>query len=282
MIQLAKDDERAKIIANQSYLHVLDLNNKHGRSGNVLSKAAYAAEWESVRRHLKIHTYRRTLLTKPDRVVLAKDVLNGNKVKEYLFFASNGYLNLASHPRVIERAYMAMKEWGVSSCASSIIGGKTTIHIEAERKLADYLEMEAAFLFPSGSTANESVLTALARPGDCIIGDNKNHLSINLPCSSLQATSKGRIEYSKYKTDDMKGLKGILKEAEGGKIIITDGVFSMDGDLAPLTELSEMAADHDAWLMMDDAHGFGCLGGTGAGPAPTTAISGRSFDMGMD
>lgn len=265
MTHLIKDKKKVRSIVEQSYIHILDPLNKHGLNGGIFQKAKYASEWEAVRRHLEIHTYRRTLLTKPDRIVCAIDTLNEGKSKEYLFFASNGYLNLASHPKVIEKAHLAMKEWGVSSCASSVIGGKTQLHLETEEKLADYLEMESAFLFPSGSTANESVLTALARPGDSIIGDNKNHLSINLPCSALNATSKGRIGYKKYQSNDIQGLIQALETTEGSTIVITDGVFSMDGTVSKLDEISSLCEKNNSTLIVDDSHGVGVIGTNGKG-----------------
>ncbi|CAH1528268.1 hypothetical protein THZG08_30184 [Vibrio owensii] len=265
MNNFIKDKKKVKDIVEKSYINILDPFNKHGPNGGIFQKAKYAAEWEAVRRHLEIHTYRRTLLTKPDRIVRAIDTLNERKPREYLFFASNGYLNLASHPKVIEKSHLAMKEWGVSSCASSVIGGKTQLHVETEEKLADYLEMESAFLFPSGSTANESVLTALARPGDSIIGDNKNHLSINLPCSALNATSKGRISYKKYQSNDIQGLTQALETAEGSTIVITDGVFSMDGTVSKLDEISSLCKKNSSTLIVDDSHGVGVIGKNGKG-----------------
>lgn len=256
-------NEVAEELTTLSYYRMFDLTNREGISGEILSKTRKFAEWESARSSLRFHTYRRVLLSAPDRTVIAKDPFDYNKPKEYVFFGGNGYLNLSTHPEVIDGAQTALSAWGTSSGASSIIGGKSAFHEETEEKLARFLGMEASFIFPSGYTANDSTITALARPGDVIFGDNANHLSIDLPSSSLQSMSSGRIKYQKL--SPMIPLIEQLRAESGNKILITDGVFSMDGTTADLAAIKQSCRETDTFLIVDDAHGVGVLGERGAG-----------------
>lgn len=255
--------EAEEELTTRSYYRMFDLTNREGINGDILSKTRKFADWERARSALKFHTYRRVLLSAPDRVVIARDPFDGEKPKEYLFFGGNGYLNLSTHPEVINGAQSALSTWGTSAGASSIIGGKSAFHEETEEKLAHHLGLEASFIFPSGYTANESTITALARPGDVIFGDNANHLSIDLPSSSLSAMSNGRVKYQKLTA--ISPLLDQLRAGTGNKMLITDGVFSMDGTTADLPHIDQSCRATNTFLIVDDAHGVGVLGKHGAG-----------------
>ena len=253
---------------------MFDLTNSHGRDGDILAKAKLFSDWEIERTERQFHTYRRVLLTSPDRVVTARDPFDNQNPKDFLFFGGNGYLNLSTHPRLIEESYAATKKWGTSACASSVIGGKSLLHEEVERKLANFLGMESSFIFPSGYSANDSVISALARPGDIVFGDSANHLSIALPCKAIEALSKGKIEYKTFDTNSSTLLPLLeTKNHKGGKILITDGVFSMDGTVADLTKISQECSNTKTLLIVDDAHGVGVLGLNGSGSSEHCSIS---------
>jgi 8-amino-7-oxononanoate synthase len=191
--------------------------------------------------------------------------------RQVLLLASNDYLGLAAHPRMKARAQEAIEQWGTGAGASRLISGTTTLMDELEAALARFKETEAALVFNTGYMANAGLLQALAGHEDVIFSDELNHASIIDGCR----LSRARIEV--YPHRDTHVLEGLLKKYGPARrrIIITDGVFSMDGDLAPLTELAELGSRHDASLIVDDAHGTGVLGPKGRGTLEYFGLAGR-------
>ncbi|MEO8610234.1 MAG: glycine C-acetyltransferase [Chloroflexota bacterium] len=178
-----------------------------------------------------------------------------------LNFCSNNYLGLANHPRMRQTAKVAIDQMGIGPAAVRSIAGTTELHLELERKLAEFKGVEAALTFQSGFNANIAVIPALVGKGDIIFSDALNHASIIDGCRLSRATI---VAYEHNNVDDLR--RKIAETTEyGRRIIISDGVFSMDGDIAPLPDLYTVAAEHDILLMVDDAHGEGVLGKGGRG-----------------
>lgn len=182
--------------------------------------------------------------------------------KKYISFCSNDYLGLANHPKVIEAFKHGADRFGVGSGASHLVSGHSRSHHQLEEELAIFIGRDKALLFSSGYMANLGVVSALLGKGDYVLEDKLNHASL------IDAGLLSGARFQRYLHSDTSSLcKYLLKSKSGHKLIITDGVFSMDGDLAPLPELVRIANEQDAWLMVDDAHGFGVLGKNGAGCA---------------
>jgi 8-amino-7-oxononanoate synthase len=184
-------------------------------------------------------------------------VLDGKPV---LLLCSNNYLGLADHPRVREAAADAAMRWGVGAGASRLVSGTMTVHRRLEERLADFKRARAALLFGSGYLANIGVLTSLAGSGEVVFSDELNHASI------IDGCRLARAETFVYRHADVEHLAWGMREAEGrGALVVTDSVFSMDGDVAPLTEIVELAQRHRVRVAVDEAHGTGCLGPGGRG-----------------
>jgi 8-amino-7-oxononanoate synthase len=184
-------------------------------------------------------------------------LLDGRPV---LMLCSNNYLGLADHPRVREAAAEAAMRYGAGSGASRLVSGNMTIHRRLEEALADFKGAEACLLFGSGYLANAGVVSALTQEGDVVFSDALNHASI------VDGCRLSRAETFIYDHCDVDHLEWGLRQAEGrGALIVTDGVFSMDGDMAPLREIVELAHRYDARVMVDEAHGTGCVGPGGRG-----------------
>jgi 8-amino-7-oxononanoate synthase len=180
--------------------------------------------------------------------------------KPVVLLCSNNYLGLADHPRVRAAAAEAAMRWGVGAGASRLVSGTMTIHRRLEERLAAFKRREAALLFGSGYLANAGVIAALARPGDVVFSDALNHASI------IDGCRLSRAEVFVYDHCDVDHLEWGIEHAEGrGALIVTDGVFSMDGDVAPLAEIAEVAAEHRLRVLVDEAHGTGALGPGGRG-----------------
>jgi glycine C-acetyltransferase/8-amino-7-oxononanoate synthase len=192
----------------------------------------------------------------------AKVVLDGRQV---LLLCSNNYLGLANHPTLIEAGCAALGQYGAGSGASRLISGTMTMHVRLEERLAEFKKTEAALLFNSGFAANTGILQALFGPQDIIFSDALNHASIIDGCRLSQA----RVVV--YPHCDTAALEALMQaesaERKGRWMIVSDGVFSMDGDLAPIPELVRLKQKFDALLMIDDAHGTGVLGIGGRGTA---------------
>src|SRR4051795_1800337 len=187
--------------------------------------------------------------------------------KPVLLLCSNNYLGLADHPRVREAAAEAAMRYGAGCGASRLVSGNMTFHRRLEEQLAEFKGYEACLLFGSGYLANTGVISALAREGDVVFSDALNHASIVDGCRLAKA------ETFVYDHLDTEQLEWGLRKAEGrGSLIVTDGVFSMDGDVAPLAEIVELARRYDARVMVDEAHGTGALGPGGRGAVAAAAL----------
>jgi len=178
----------------------------------------------------------------------------------YLTFCSNDYLGLANHPAVVAAFKSAADEFGVGSGSAHLVNGHSQYHEQLEHALAEFTGREAAILFSTGYMANLGVVGALLNKQDAVFEDKWNHASL------LDAGLLSGARFQRYLHNDLTNLENRLQRSEARrKLIVTDAVFSMDGDSADLTKLSTLAKQHDAWLMVDDAHGFGVLGEQGAG-----------------
>lgn len=198
--------------------------------------------------------------------------------KTYINFSSNNYLGLAGDPRIISAAKRALDEYGVGSGASRLICGNTPLHDELEQMIAQFKQQEDALLFCTGYMANSGVISVLMdTQDDLIIADKLVHASIIDACRQSPAT------FRVYPHNNPGKLEKILQSCPERRrtLIITDGVFSMDGDLPPLAELVRIARQYDAWLMVDDAHGTGVLGTHGRGTAEFLGVeNGVDIHMG--
>lgn len=194
--------------------------------------------------------------------------LNGHDV---LLFSSNNYLGLANHPALKRAATRAIERFGCGSGASRLISGSMAVHHELEARLAAFKKTEAALVFPTGYHANVGVLSALMGPGDTILSDSLNHASI------IDGCRLSRAEVRIYPHGDTHALNALLaaRPPSGQRLIVTDTVFSMDGDLAPLAELVALARRYDAWLMVDEAHATGVFGPHGGGLVEEAGLVGH-------
>ncbi len=177
-----------------------------------------------------------------------------------LLFCSNDYLGLAGHPALASALCAGAAEYGVGSGAAHLISGHSHAHHALEEELAEFTGRPRALLFSTGYMANLGVLSALLGRDDLLYEDRLNHASL------LDGAQLSRARLRRYPHADTAALAAMLESPERGeRLVATDGVFSMDGDLAPLPELAALCRDHGAWLMVDDAHGLGVLGANGAG-----------------
>lgn len=188
--------------------------------------------------------------------------------KSYLAFCSNDYLGLANHPQVISAFQNAANKFGVGSGASHLVAGHSSEHHALEEELAAFTGRDRALLFSTGYMANMGAITALVGQGDAIFEDRLNHASL------LDAGLLSGARFQRFLHNDLNNLQARLDKVDAErKLIVVDGVFSMDGDCAPLSELATLAKNNNAWLMVDDAHGFGCLGKKGGGSAEYFGLS---------
>lgn len=183
-------------------------------------------------------------------------VVDGQRL---LAFCSNDYLGLANHPEVIAAWRDGAERWGVGGGASHLVVGHSTPHHEVEEAIAELTGRPRALLFTTGYMANLGAITALVGQGDTVLQDRLNHASL------LDGGLLSGARFSRYLHNDPASLASRLDKAVGDTLVVTDGVFSMDGDLADLPALATVARPHGAWLMVDDAHGFGTLGANGGG-----------------
>ena len=188
--------------------------------------------------------------------------------QDYLSFCSNDYLGLANHPELIEAACEGAHQYGVGACASHLTIGHHTSHHKLEEMLANFTGFPRALLFSSGYMANAGVVSSLVGRGDEIYSDKLNHASLN------DAAMLSHAKWIRYPHLDLAILENRLSVSQAKcKLVITDAVFSMDGDIAPVAELLVLCEKYNAWLLLDDAHGFGVLGKEGRGIVSHYALS---------
>ena len=180
--------------------------------------------------------------------------------KQYISFCSNDYLGLANHPGILEALKRGADRYGVGAGAAHLVSGHSMAHEQLESELAAFIGKPSALLFSTGYMANLGAVHALIDRGDTVFADKLNHASLNDAMLLSRATVK------RYRHNDIEQLEAMLGETKKGrKLVCTDAVFSMDGDRAPLPELLDLCEKHDAWLLLDDAHGFGASGREGRG-----------------
>ncbi len=195
-------------------------------------------------------------------------IIDGHEV---ITLSSNNYLGLTIHPRLREAAIKAIEKYGVGSGSVRTIAGTMTLHNELEEKLAHFKHTEASLTFQSGYATNLGVISAIMQEGDMIVSDELNHASI------IDGIRLCRSPRKVYPHKDMAGLRRVLEESRGANkiMVVTDGVFSMDGDIAPLPQIVELAEEYGAFVMVDDAHSSGVLGQNGRGSVSHFGLDGR-------
>ena len=184
----------------------------------------------------------------------------------FLNFCSNDYLGLASHPKVIEALRRAAVDYGVGSGASHLVCGHSRPHHQLEEALAEFTGRPRALLFSSGYMANTGILSTILQRGDFVYEDRLNHASL------LDGGLHSGARFQRFPHNDVSALAARMARTQGPQLVVVDGVFSMDGDMAPLSQLADLCARQDAWLMVDDAHGFGVMGARGAGSTEAAGL----------
>lgn len=193
------------------------------------------------------------------------EAVNGNKVKtkgkEMIMVGSNNYLGLLDDPGVMQAAKAAIDRYGVATCGSRFLNGTLDIHVELDDRLAAFMQKEAALTFSTGFQTNQGIISTLVGPGESVITDKMDHASI------IDACRLSRGEVHTFKHNDMSDLRKILSSLgkDKGKLIVVDGVFSMEGDLSNLPEIINLAQKYNSRVMVDDAHGIGVMGENGRG-----------------
>jgi 8-amino-7-oxononanoate synthase len=214
------------------------------------------------------------------RLQVVEEVRPGGKVRVagqvLLNLSSNDYLGLSQDHRIIKAAQAAAAQWGAGAGASRLVVGHLALHEAVEAKLAGFKDTEAAVIFPTGYMANVGTISALVGPGDVVFGDRLNHASI------YDGIKLSGAAFKRFPHRDLNRLEQLLLEAGSARrrLIITDSVFSVDGDLAPLKDLVALKARYQAWLMIDEAHATGVLGAKGAGLAEALGVT-RGVDIHM-
>ncbi len=236
------------------------LTEPQGKLENWLDTERAVLEQTGLRRHL------RTVMSAPTGTIN----LDGRDV---VLLGSNNYLGLSTHPKVIAAAVEATRTFGTGASGSRLISGNSELYTAIETNLAEVKGTEATLVFSSGYAANTSVIPVLAAEGDLILSDVLNHASIIDGCRLSRATKEV------YQHCDVEHLKTLLSESHAfrRRLIVTDGVFSMDGDIAPLPDICDLAAEHNAMVLVDDAHGFGVLGKDGGGTAAHFGLEGANI-----
>lgn len=203
-----------------------------------------------------VYPYFRVIESEQD----TKVIING---KEVLMFGSNSYLGLTNHPKIKEAAKAAIDKYGSGCAGSRFLNGTLDIHIKLEEKLAQFVKKDATLVYSAGFLVNVGVISAITGRDDYIILDELDHASI------IEGRRLSFSQAFKYKHNDMASLEKVLKQCKPGKIklIVIDGIFSMEGDIAKLPEIVKLAREYDATIMVDDAHSLGVIGKNGSGTA---------------
>jgi 8-amino-7-oxononanoate synthase len=223
------------------------LNTQHPTLQQALAAELQELEFQGLKR-------RRRVLETPQS---ARVTVDG---REFTAFCSNDYLGLAAHPELVRAAQEGAGRYGAGAGASHLILGHSVAHHALESALADFVELPRALLFSTGYMANIGIVTALLGRGDAVFADKLNHASLN------DAALLSRAGFRRYPHRDLAALEKLLAASRARRrLVVTDAVFSMDGDVAPVPELLALCERYDAWLMLDDAHGFGVLGHEGRG-----------------
>jgi len=232
-----------------------------GDEPDIFAKTESFYEFVEAQREVGHYVARRTLLSGSRARTVIQDESTG-KPREMVMMASNNYLGLTTHPKVVQAGVEALEEFGVGAGSVSLLAGTFELHRKLEQKLAAFKGSEDCIVFPAGYSANVGIIAGLARPGDLVLNDILNHASI---------VDGSRLSGAQVKTFPHKSLKGLdrtlarLSPKYNGRLVVVDGVFSMDGDIAPVPEMQEICRKHGARLMIDEAHATGVIGENGHG-----------------
>jgi len=217
----------------------------------------------------KYFTYFRTLLTHCSPRVKILDRYTG-KEKEMIMLASNNYLGISHHPEIIKAGINAIEKYGSGLCGSPLLCGYSDLHRKLEEKLAEFKSCKAAMIFPAGFSTNLGTITALVRKNDVVISDRLNHASI------IDGAIFSGALFRTFKHNDLNKLEHILKTyKDKGKLVIVEGVYSMDGDLSPLGDIKLLTDKYSARLMVDEAHATGVIGENGKGSIEHYNLEGK-------
>ncbi|CAM5703751.1 aminotransferase class I/II-fold pyridoxal phosphate-dependent enzyme [Streptomyces canus] len=241
------------------------------RSRDLFAKARSFGTYLRRREAEQLYWYGMPLHSRCGNRAVIFDELVGRE-REFLMFASNNYLGLANHPKVIEAVCDATRTYGATHTGSRFIGGTNILHKELERRLAAFKQRPACIVYPGGYAANLGAISALVKSYDTLVVDRLNHMSI-----VDGARLSGGIRKI-YQHNDMADLERILKRADdrsGGRLVVADGVFSMHGDICDLPEIVRLAKEYDARIMIDDAHATGVLGERGSGTTEHFGLKGE-------
>lgn len=249
---------------NASLIDFFDIGD-----ADIMKRAKLFKEYANYTRSIKHDYYRRISFDGSNPIMNIYDQYT-NKPRQMLYMASNDYLNLTNHPRVIEAGVRALKKYGAGAGSVPLLGGTFDIHIELERKIAQFKGCENAIIYSSGYGANVGTLSALLHEKDIAIMDRLVHASIIDGC---KYTNK-----KFFKHNDLKSLERILSDSKDKyrtKLVIVDGVYSMDGDIAPLDRIVDLAHSYNAYVMVDEAHATGVIGLDGRGTPSHFNIEGK-------
>ncbi|MFD3374078.1 MULTISPECIES: aminotransferase class I/II-fold pyridoxal phosphate-dependent enzyme [unclassified Streptomyces] len=241
------------------------------RDGDLFAKARSFGTYLRRREADRLYWYGMPLHSRCSNRAVIFDETEG-RTREFLMFASNNYLGLANHPKVIEAVCDATRQYGATHTGSRFIGGTNMLHKELERRLAAFKQRPACIVYPGGYAANIGAISALVKSYDTLVVDKLNHMSIVDGARLSGGTRKI------YQHNDMADLERILKRSDdtsGGKLIVADGVFSMHGDICDLPEIVRLAKEYGARIMIDDAHSTGVLGRRGSGTAEHFGLKGE-------
>ncbi|HCJ11005.1 MAG TPA: 8-amino-7-oxononanoate synthase [Clostridiales bacterium] len=238
---------------------------------DLFTKAERFYSWVEEQKKAGHYVARRTLLSASGPRAVIQDPWTG-KPREMVMMATNNYLGLTTHPKVVKAGIEAYQKWGSGAGSVSLLAGTLELHRQLERKLAEFKGCEDAIVFPAGYSTNVGVIAGLARPGDLVLNDILNHASI---------VDGSRLSGAYVKTFPHKSVQALDRLLErmspryNGRLVIVDGVFSMDGDIAPVPEMLEVCRRHGARLMIDEAHATGVIGETGRGTPEHFHLEGK-------
>lgn len=236
---------------------------------DIMKRAAIFSEYALHTKQIKHYYYRRVSLDGSGPVMRIMDQYTG-KPKEMIYMASNDYLNLTKHPRTIAAGIKAMEKYGSGAGSVPLLGGTFDIHVELEKKIAKFKGCEDSIIYTSGYGANTGTLLGLLNSKDIAIIDRLAHASIIDGCNSTN------VKF--FRHNDLKSLERILAKSQKEcrtKLVVLDGVYSMDGDIAPLDKIIEMAHSYGAYVMVDEAHATGVIGKNGRGTPEHFGLEGK-------
>ncbi len=244
-------------------------------SKDLFDKTYAFSAWKQYLVSTDNYFLRRTILGPSSHRCLVK--CHDGKIRNMIMLGGNSYFEMNNHPEVKKAAVEAVSKYGTGSGSAPLLAGTLEVHRELERKLAEFKSCEAAMIFPSGFQTNYTLINGLLRSQDAVINDILNHASIIEGCKGVQAKFGTYVDF--YAHNNVKSLRRKLEIAKnkctGGQLVICDGVFSMDGDIAPLPEICALAREYGAKVAVDEAHATGILGATGRGTCEHFSMEGQ-------